>query len=723
MANPPILPMNVRPLGNSGEEFKEPESKLFLALDKQLGIWKTYRQNHAEPHWTKAFNNFKGHFDETNDKTYSGGSGWRSRAFYPLTEQKVTAAQSQLQDILFKGMDFPYDIKSSPLPDDPDRKALVSEPSNNLVDDQQSEKAAEIKAFELRMKNMKKTMDDQLVECNAAAVGLMGLFDGALYGTAFFESPKTIRRKRYYWDKGKNGGYTKKEKYEDVPTVERLNPWDCWADPECEGDVQKGLGFYSRKKMSIVDLQTLYNLVFGSPGAETGSESHEYTYNKDEFDMLLQDSARTDYEGGKSSTEAPNPTEDDDSEKSRVFEVYTFSGAVKNKLLRQYVDEVEGHDDFHSEAIVVFCQGRILKAVLNPFPAMKRPYHMVPWTHIPGSPYGRGVSEKIFDAQKNVNRLMRMYIDNKRLSGNMMTAIDKSKLAKGATLDVYPGKNWEFNGGYAEADVSRAMVPIFFPDVTDGVLSAINTMVEWADVSSGIPRILEGNAGDSSATAFSDNQRLLAASKQLGLVLKNYDIFAWVPIVESFYDWNMQFNTDDSLKGDFEIVATGFSTFESRNMKKVELERIMMMSPQVPALAERVKPEPLVNDWSKASGVDPERYLLTEDEVLANNQAQQQEAIAQQEGMINMQNQAQAMDHERKKELLILENQASGQVRTQLENIKATVKLQSQQLKEQHEKLLKLADIESKEKDAPSRNGNGRRTGNTRRRGTDKPSS
>jgi len=704
-----ILPAHVQGISKP-KDTKEPESSLFVTLSRLLESWKTYRKNTVEGDWNRAFDNFKGKFDDSLDKSYGQGSGWRSKAFYPLTEQKVMGAQSQLQDILFKGMAFPYNIKNSPIPDNPELSGLTKDPANKTIDPNAPDKSAEIKAFEERMKNMKKVLDDQLVESDAASVGLMSIFDGALYGSSFFECPKTVRKKRYIWDKGKNGNYTKKEKFEDVPTVERLDPWDCWADPECQGNIQTGLGFFHRQKLSIVDVQKLYNLVFDvkTEGTATGTESHDYIYNKSEFDALLSDITDNGYKGHR--PEVNSATDPKEAEENRVYHVYTFSGAVKNSLLKEFM-EVEGRDEFHSEAIITFCNGRVIKSVLNPYPGGRRPYHMSPWTRIPGSPYGRGVAEKIFDAQKNVNRLMRMYIDNKRLSGNMMTAIDKKKLAKGSKLDVYPGKNWEFDGGYAENDVNKVLQPIFFPDVTDGVLSAISTMVEWADVSSGVPRILEGNAGASSSTAFSDNQRLMAASKQLGLVLKNFDIYAWVPIVESFYDWNMEFNKDTTIKGDFSIVATGFSTFESRNMRKAELERIMMISPQVPELAERVKPEPLVNDWSEAAGVDPERYLLTEKEVMAKSQSRQQEEVAQVQGQLQMQSEMAAMEHERKKELLILENQVSGAVRAELESMKSQTKLLVQQTKEQHEKLIALANIESKSKEKPNGRGNKNRGG------------
>jgi len=304
-----------------------------------------------------------------------------------------------------------------------------------------------------------------------------------------------------------------------------------------------------------------------------------------------------------------------------------------------------------------------------------------------------------------------MYIDNKRLSGNLMTAVDKSKLKNGESLEIYPGRNWEFEGAFQEGDVRKHILPITFPDVTEGVLEAIGTMVQWADQSSGIPRVLEGQPGTDSSTAYAENQRIAAASKQLGLVLKNYDMHAWVPIVESFYDWNMEFLKDDEVKGDFKIIATGFATFENRHLKKLDLERLLLMSQQLPALQVKIKSDPIVEDWALASNIYPDRYMLSPEEVAANMQAQKEEQLANQQAGMQMEQQKEFMVHQFEIQMEQIKGQISGETRMALAQINAQVKVNSDNTK----KLTTLATIESKEKTERKDNAKGRR-GNPNKR-------
>ena len=699
------LPMNVRPVKADKKYATRVESKLYTKLTDLLMEWQDHRKITVEDIWTKAYENFKGDFDDVEFKGSKAANAWRSKAFYPLTEQKVTAAQAQLQDVLFKGGRFPYDVKTSPIPDDPAMQVVIERAANGAVAPgvDLAKKSMDREELDQRIKNMKKRLDDQFAECDAASVGLISIFDGALYGTAFLESPRVVRKRRYRWTKTAKG-YSKKEVFEDVPTVVNLDPWDCWADPECGGMVANGLGFFHRERMSVPGLYDLFALVFPdgiemSNSAE--SEEYEYEYNRKEFEDLL---ANVSEESGSEPDESYGPNAAIESgHANRLYEVFTFAGSVQNKCLKDYM-KVTGPDNHFSEVIVVFCDGFIIKCVKNPFPGERRPFHMVPWTKLPGQAYGRGVSEKIFDPQKNVNRLMRMYIDNKRLSGNLMTAIDKSKLKRNADMTLYPGKNWEFEGAFQDADVRKLVMPVFFPDVTAGVLEAIGTMVAWADQSSGIPRILEGQPGQDASTAYAENQRISAASKQLGLVLKNYDMHAWVPIVESFYDWNMEFLKDTAIKGDFSIIATGFATFENRHLRKLDLERLLLMSQQMPALQMKVKPDPVIEDWAIAGNIDPERYLLTPEEVAQKMKTAQEEQMNNFAAQMQMEQQKQAMEHgfEMQKEKLTQE--LSGQVRMALAEIAAQTKAASEETK----RLIKLADIESKEKLNAKGNGSGR---------------
>jgi len=698
-----VLPLAVRPSDEDSEAGAGAKSTaLYSNIDGVLKEWQDHRKVHIEGKWKVANSNFQGSFDDVEHEGSKAKKTWRSKAFYPLTEQKVTAAQAQLQDVLFKGGRFPYDIKSSPIPDDP---AVQAEAQRGVDGEAPVDvKAVEARAgaqseLEQRVKNMKRRMNDQFAECDAASVGLNSLYDGALYGTAFLESPRIIRKKRYKWKTTKKGDYVKSEVYEDVPTVVNLDPWDCWPDPECGGKVENGIGFFYRERMSAPALYDLFDLVFPDKDIEmkdADSEEYEYEYNRDQFEALLNDISESDARFNKNSLDNDGPNAAADTgHANKVYDVYNFAGSVQNLYLKDFIDLEKGvNEAAYSEVIVVMCKERIIKCVLNPFPGRRRPYHMVPWTSIPGSSFGRGVAEKIFDAQKNVNRLMRMYIDNKRLSGNLMTAIDKSKLARGTDLSVHPGKNWEFEGSFQDADVRKLMQTVVFPDVTAGVLDAIGTMVAWADQSSGVPKVLEGQPGQDSSTAYAENQRIAAATKQLGLVLKNYDMYAWVPIVESFYDWNMQYLKDNSVKGDFEIIATGFSTFENKHLRKLDLERFLMLSQQLPALQMKVKSDPIVEDWALAANLDPERYLLNAEQVSAKMSKQQEDQLKTQEATMVMEQQKANMEHQFEMEVKRMEQDMSGQIRIAL----AGIEKQNKEMAEQTKRLVKLADIESKEK-------------------------
>jgi hypothetical protein len=61
-------------------------------------------------------------------------------------------------------------------------------------------------------------------------------------------------------------------------------------------------------------------------------------------------------------------------------------------------------------------------------------------------------------------------------------------------------------------------------------------------------------------------------------------------------------------------------------MKKLDLERMLIMSQQQPVVGARIKAAPLLEDWFQTSGLDVDRYLRSEAE--AQMAAQQEQAQA-----------------------------------------------------------------------------------------------
>jgi hypothetical protein len=685
-----------------------PGRDLCSYLSDMFKAWDDHRRVDIVPVWTLAWNNFNsvptsdGAITSTDMLTQvnRGKKAWRSRSFHPLTEQKVMAGTSQIDDVLFRSDSFPYDFSTSPITDT-GMPGITFDSGDEGATPEMQEKLAMEKETKAKMRRMKLKVDDQLAESKAIDHGRAAVFFATLYGTAVMEAPVVVRRTRNFWKNGKL-----KQKVEDVPEIRALDVWDIWPDPNCDGDVQKGRGVFHRQTLSLADLQALYRLVFpkrSEQGVSAGEEDFQYEYIQENFKALLnmaREKGRKASDGGSPMTERA----EDRPWLSRVsasaaypkdnYDLFKFSGIVPNEYLVGLVEGVKD-DGEYSEVIVHFCRGLAIKVSLNTFPMQRRPYYIIPFTKIPGSPWGRGVGQKLFDYQENINRLVRMYIDNKRLSGNLMTAIDKSKLKKGETLEIYPGRNWEFEQGFGDGDVRKLIQSVALADVTGGVLEAIQMMMDWADQASGIPRILEGgNDAKTNATAYAENQRIIAASKQLGLVLKNFDLYGWVPIVEALYNWNMEFSEDKDIKGDFAVVATGFASFENKNMKKLDLERMLIMSQQNPILGARIKAAPLLEDWFQTSGLKVDRYLYSENEASVRDQQQQQEMLQQQQALMQLQQAQVDREHAAELELTRAKAEFSGQVRVQLEQMKNEIKMATDRMKTDSQKLIAAAKME-----------------------------
>lgn len=675
-------------------------------LQDLFRTWDDARRTEIVPTWTRAWANFNSQpmvdgainsYDTPVNEPSRGKKAWRSKAFHPLTEQKVMAGVSQLDDVLFRSDMFPYDLAVSPIPDEGLVGQLFDTPPDQVTPELQARMQKERLAKQ-KLRLMKLKIDDQLAECSAINEGRAVTFFAALYGTAAIEAPVVVRRTRNrYTETGKL-----KQTTEDAPAMRALDIWDCWPDPDCDGNVQAGRGFFHRQSMTLADLQSLHHDVFKKTRSG-GTESFDFEYIKENFDALLSIIKEKRPSAAPGSEANPTPARAEDrpwmakvsnTTKQDTHDLFRFAGRMPNDRLVGLIEGVED-DGGYTEVIIHFCEGHVIKASRNPFPLEERPFFLVPFTKVPGSCWGRGIPQKIFDYQENINRLIRMYIDNKRLSGNLMTAIDKSKLKNGETLDIYPGRNWEFDHGLGEMDVRKVIQSVALADVTGGVLEAVQMLMEWADQASGIPRILEGSEqAKTNATAYAENQRIIAASKQLGLALKNMDLYGWVPVIRAFYRWNMEFSKLDEIKGEYEVVATGFASFENKNLKKLDLERMMLMSTQNPILAARIKADPLVEDWFETSNLRVDRYLYSEEEAQVKSQQEQQAALEQQQATFNLQAAMEERKHAAEMEIVRAKADFAGMTRTQLEQMRAEAKLISDRMKIEAQKLIKSAELE-----------------------------
>jgi len=642
-----------------------PSSKpaVVAVLEKRFDGYKQARKQ-VETEWVLDFDAFMSKFSKDTGRD-SDGEGWRSRVFFPMTKSKINVATSQVSDIWFQGGTFPFALKNTPEPDSPNEQ--LKELGFDL---------------EERRRNMQKLIADQLIESKIKDELLEMLNSTALYGTGVLRAPfVTTRKRNRYKAKLKNKDlelppipppdpddpasvaeaeaaakeaqelYIKNTEFaltefeEAVPTARAVDPWDFFADPESNGDTQEMEGMFLRQLLMPHELDALkyINNVDGKP-----------VYNTKAINDILREEQSTDELDDSS---GPHRHRTSEETTTRGIYVFEYAGVLTKRDLAGQLNIPEEVNDIDPvEVIVTYSRGRLLRIVKNPFPGRMRPYHMVQWERIPGTPYGRGVARNLRHPQAFVNGMLRAYVDNKNLAANLMFAIRAESLEDGSSGDLRlrPGKNWRFADG---TNVNEAFQSITVPDITGGIMEALERAEGWGDVASGIPRVLEGEqVTGPRETAFEVNERVKSAAKQLGLVMKYFDERIISPLMSAFYRWNMQFSERKDIQGDFEVVATGFSTFQNQTLRGITLKNFVQMLLNFPEQAERWNIDKMFDEIARTDNLDPDTYKYSDEEfeeIQAQKQEQQQMLMEQQQAMVE----AEAAENEAEREHESEENQ------------------------------------------------------------------
>ena len=134
-------------------------SQLVSELTDLLRVWKDHRRTTIEDVWMRSWKNYNGIDDASVPPKTRGAKAWRSTSFFPLVEQKVTAAVSLLDDVLFKAGKLPFELKNSPVGD------MIQQLMLEATQETIQQIAMQQQLVDEKAKRMKSVMDDQFEEC------------------------------------------------------------------------------------------------------------------------------------------------------------------------------------------------------------------------------------------------------------------------------------------------------------------------------------------------------------------------------------------------------------------------------------------------------------------------------------------------------------------------------------------------------------------------------
>jgi len=584
-----------------------------------------------EERWLRAYRNYRGLYGPDVQFTDTE----KSRVFVKVTKTKTLAAYGQIVDVLFGNNKFPLSVDPTVLPDgvadavhinvDPNAEQAgdearqvteqVAAPTPLLGDDGKLRPGETIIDLQERLagmrnklapvadkviegdgttpttvsfhpalvaaKKMEKKIHDQLQESGASKHLRSMAFEMALLGTGVMKGPFAVDKEYPNWNE--SGEYEPLVKT--VPECNNVSVWNFYPDPEATS-MDDAEYVVERHKMSRNQLRALKGSPYFRDEAIETAIAQSPDYVRKHWEMKMED--------------------DDTLSESERWEVLEFWGFVDIDILEDNGVKIpkEFKDLVEISCNIWICNGEVLRMVLNPFKPARIPYYATPYEHNPYSFFGVGIAENMDDTQTLMNGFMRMAIDNAALSGNLIIEVDETNLVPGQDMSVYPGKVFRRQGGAP----GQALFGTKFPNVAQENMQLFDKARVLADESTGFPSFAHGQTGVSGVgrTASGISMLMSAANGSIRSVVKNVDDYLLGPLGKAFFSFNMQFDFDESIKGDLEVKASGTESLMSNEVRSQRLMQFLQVASN-PMLAPFAKMDYIIREIAKSMDLDPDK--------------------------------------------------------------------------------------------------------------------
>lgn len=634
--------ISLEDVANRSDENSQLSGIVAYVIERYRKAEDTRRQD--EERWIRAYRNYRGIYGPDVQFTEAE----KSRVFIKVTKTKVLAAYGQIIDVLFANNKFPISVDPTILPEgvassvhfdtqapdqgvaapemespygfDGDGREFPAGATPQMLREMQlgplKEKLQEVEGLKpgagltptsitfdpamVAAKSMEKKIMDQLEEAHASKQLRSTAFEMALFGTGVMKGPFAVDKEYANWDE--EGTYTPRIKT--VPTTSHVSAWNFYPDPDA-ANMDEAQYVIERHKMSRAQMRALKKRPFFRANVIDEVIDQGEGYIKKYWEDDLRDY-----------------TTDHDIDR---FEVLEYWGIIDREILENA--DVNIPEDYgivdELQANVWYCNGRILRVVVNPFKPSRIPYYAVPYELNPYSFFGIGIAENMEDTQSLMNGFMRMAVDNAVLSGNLLIEIDETNLVPGQDMSIYPGKIFRRQAGAP----GQAIFGTKFPNVSNENMQLFDKARVLADESTGFPSFAHGQTGVAGVgrTASGISMLMSAAAGGIKTVIKNVDDYLLAPLGKAMFSFNMQFDFDPAIKGDLEVRARGTESLMANEVRSQRLMQFLQVASN-PALAPFAKFPYIVREIAKSMDLDPDKVTNNMEEAALQAQLMKQNA-------------------------------------------------------------------------------------------------
>lgn len=539
----------------------------------------------------------------------------RSTVYIGLTRQKTNAAEARIADILLPTDDRNWGIKPTPEPSISelvsDNGQAINPATGEQVTDQQGNPVT-MKAVaraimadaRQKAKAMQTTIDDQLIESDYNAELRAVIHDAAKWGTGILKGPVVMNRSRKAWKKLETGEQAMVFIEEKAPVSFRVDPRNVYPDPGCGSNIQNGKGIYERDELTAKRVREL---------------AKQKGYMEDQLRKVLE-------EGPKRSRALQEIRDEELTDIAEdLFEKWEYTGEVDYDDLAAAGVELGEKDQLRTvSATVVMINDTVVRAFINPLEDGSLPFDAFIWEKAGNTVWGYGVPYLMRAQQRVLNAAWRQMMDN-------------AGVTSGPQIVVKPGviqpadKQWQLSARkiwYATDDVDdvrKAFTSFEFNSHQGELASIIEMAMQLADAETGVPTLMQGEQGTAPDTVGGMQMLMTSANVVLKRLVKQFDDLVTKPHIRRYYDWNMLYNDDESIKGDFSVDARGSSTLVVRDIQNQAFLQLLAAGAN-PLYGKYLDPKKLFERALQAQHVDPAEVFKSDEEIEEILEAERQAA-------------------------------------------------------------------------------------------------
>ena len=548
----------------------------------------------------------------TGEAVRSGSEGpKRSRVIVNVIRSKCETAEGRFADIQLPVDDRNWGLQVTPSPEIAEglkdlRQAAQGEQPIVTPDGQPMKIAdvakSDLEAAKEKMLEMEKEIDDQLTECSFNGECRKTIKEAVRLGTGIMKGPNVVKTLKKSWNARGEGESTvhEMEIVEDfTPASKQVSIWNVFPDPECEENISRASYMWERDEILPRELRRL----IGVEG-----------YLEDQIELVLaEEPKRTTVHTTKSGKQATKQTLVSNGSAYERWEYYGDLNKDDMDALGVDVSTIKGES---ASACAVFVNDRPIKVVLNTLDSGDIPYDFFQWTSVSGSPWGIGIPRIALWPSRTLIGAWRAMMDNAGDSSGANIVVGEGIEPADGQWEITGKKIWRATG--ESEDVSKAFAQFQIANNQEELQNIIELSLRFIDMETSLPMMFQGEKGDLPETLGATNIMVDANNVALRSRVKLWDDQITRPHVTRYYNWNMQYNENTEIKGDYNVDVRGTSVLLEKDQQVKSLFQILQAK-QDPDIAALVDWEKVTKQLFSAMHLD---ILKSPEDLKADKEAQ-----------------------------------------------------------------------------------------------------